>query len=138
MCQSPSASQSQSSAPGKNTFLKGIHIKILMFSSLLNNFAWKCIVCSDIYHALCVCILVFNVDTAYSSLFNDFAGKSIVYLPCVVCMHSFTLTMRCVYAFSLMSTLRTLPPGLTGRSSPKIFALWVISIKRYHVITIDT
>ena len=114
MCQSPSASQSQSSAPGKNTFLKGIHIKILMFSSLLNNFAWKCIVCSDIYHALCVCILVFNVDTAYSSLFNDFAGKSIVYLPCVVCMHSFTLTMRCVYAFSF--SMLTLFNDFAGKS----------------------
>ena len=38
-------------------------------------------------------------------------------------------TMRWVYAFSLMSTLRTLPPGFTGRSSPETFTLWVLSTK---------
>ena len=91
MCQSPSALQSQWSAP-RNFFFEQNSSNCVSFRLLTFQY---------------------NVEKL---------------LYCIVFFPE-TFTMRCVYAFSLMSTLRTLPPGFTGRSSPENFTFWVLSTK---------
>ena len=84
-----------------------------------------CLTVSIVSTCMCNFLIFLNFKTCFSFL----SMLLLVNPPKKLKLFLQAFTMRWVYAFSLMSTLRTLPPGFTGRSSPETFTLWVLSTK---------
>ena len=84
-----------------------------------------CLTVSIVSTCMCNFLIFLNFKTCFSFL----SMLLLVNPPKKLKLFLQAFTMRWVYAFSLMSTLRTLPPGFTGRSSPETFILWVLSTK---------